>query len=228
MKKEKQGFLFCFIRGIIKKVSKKPKIINKNSSLPKQAIYISNHSAANGPLKLNLFFPVKVVFWGVHNMLEGYKIRRRYLIDVFYDQKLHYGKWKSWLIGTLFAIISGYIYDNASVIPTYTDSRFLLTIRKSISTLESGKNILIFPEDSSDGYHDILQKYYKGFAVLSEMYYKKTKIDLPVYPVYFSKKKRKMIIGTPLYVNELLQSGKSHDMIAELALHITNTYALEI
>lgn len=228
MRKKRKGILYRLLRAIIKGLSAKPKIINKNEKLPEQAIYISNHSAANGPLRLNMFLPFDFTFWGIHDMLGNFKTRRRYLIDVFYGQKLHYGKFKSWLIGTLFAIISKYIYNNAGVIGTYQDAGFVSTIRQSIKVLENKGNILIFPEDSSDGYHDILKKYYKGFALLSYFYYQKSNIDLPVYPIYFSKKLKKIIIGTPFYVNKLLSEDKSFDDITTMALEITNSYAHEI
>ena len=221
-------FFYKFIRKLLIIFSTKPKIINLNQSLANQAIYISNHSAANGPLKLNLFLPFSFVFWGTHEMLENYKNRRKYLIDVFYRQKLHYGKVKSFIIGTLFAIISKYIYTNARVIATSKDLGFISTLKKSFSVLNNNENILIFPEDSHNGYHDILQKYFPGFAMLANYYYKKTNIDLPVYPIYFFKKGKTIIIGKPISVNNLIFEGKNFAEIAEIALNSTNELARQV
>lgn len=120
---------YNFLSKVIRFFSKKYSIIDLNDGDIKQgSIFISNHSAANGPLKLTLNFPYQLTPWGINNMCQGYKIRRRYLIDIFYRQKLKYGKFKSWIIGTLFAIISGYLYRNAGVIPTFEDSNLIKTI----------------------------------------------------------------------------------------------------
>lgn len=220
-KKQKPGF--NFLAKIIKFFSKKYKIIDLNEGqIKNNCIFISNHSAANGPLKLNLQLPFKFTPWGINDMCQKYSVRRRYLIDIFYRKKLKYGKVRSWIIGTLFAMLSGYLYKNAGVIPTFENAKLRNTIDMSINKLEKGENILVFPEDSSNGYFEILTKYYPGFAMLSKIYYKKTGIDLPVYPIYISKKKKIIIIGKSLFVNEMLAEGLTLGEIAEQAKNITN------
>ncbi len=219
---------YNFLSKIIKLFSKKYKIIDENNgNIEQGSIFISNHSAANGPLKLTLNFPYKLTPWGINNMCQSYRVRRRYLIDVFYRQKLKYGKCKSWIIGTLFAIISGYLYRNAGVIPTFEDSSLLKTINLSTEALQNSKNILIFPEDSSNGYFEVLSKYFPGFAMLSKVYYKKFNIDLPVYPIYISKKKKLIIIEKPIYINKLINDGLSLKDIADKAKNITNKMYLK-
>lgn len=219
---------YNFLSKVIRFFSKKYSIIDLNDGDIKQgSIFISNHSAANGPLKLTLNFPYQLTPWGINNMCQGYKIRRRYLIDIFYRQKLKYGKFKSWIIGTLFAIISGYLYRNAGVIPTFEDSNLIKTINLSIGFLQKSKNILIFPEDSSKGYFEVLSKYFPGFAMLSKIYYKKFDIDLPVYPVYISKKKKLIVIEKPIYINKMIDKGLSLYEIADEAKNITNKMYLK-
>lgn len=58
--------------------------------------------------------------------------------------------------------------------------------------------------------------------MLSKLYYKKNKRDLPIYPIYISKKKKVVIIGEPLFVNELLKQKLTLAEIAEKAKNITN------
>jgi len=220
---KKQRPTYTFGAKVIKFFSKKYKIINLNDELVENnCIFISNHSAANGPLMLTLNLPFKFVPWGINDMCQKYSVRRRYLIDIFYRKKLKYSKFRSFAIGTLFAIISGYLYRNNDVIPTFTDVSLKSTMEKSIEKLKQGENILIFPEDSSDGYFEVLTKYYPGFAMLSKLYFKKTKIDLPVYPIYISKKKKVIIMGKPLFVNRMLEQKFTLKEIAEKAKNITN------
>ena len=47
------------------------------------------------------------------------------------------------------------------------------TIKESVAALDEGYNIVIFPEDSSDGYFAELKSFYRGFIVLAETYYRK-------------------------------------------------------
>ncbi len=215
--------LYLLLRGVLKMFSRKLVVVDENDgNIEQSCIFISNHSAANGPLKLDLAFPYPFIPWGINNMCQKYSVRRRYLIDVFYGQKLKYSKFRSWLIGTLFALISGYIYRNKNVIPTFQDGNLMTTMQMSIDVLNEGKNVLIFPEDSTNGYFEVLNKYYSGFATLAKIYHSKTGKDLPVYPLYYSKKKSKVVIGKPIFVNKLLAEGKSLNNIAEIARVTTN------
>jgi hypothetical protein len=220
---KKQRPTFNFLTKLIKFFSKKYEIIDlNNGEIKDNCIFISNHSAANGPLMLTLNLPLKFIPWGINDMCQGYRVRRRYLIDIFYGKKLKYSKFRSKVIGTLFAIISGYLYRNAGVIPTFENASLQETMKLSIEKLKNGKNILIFPEDSSNGYFDVLTKYYPGFAMLSKLYFKKTNKDLPVYPIYISKKKKIIIVGKPLFINEMLNQNFTLEEIAEKAKNITN------
>ena len=55
--------------------------------------------------------------------------------------------------------------------PTYTDARFAKTLRYSMSVLEQGSTVMIYPENSNDGYKDVLTEFFPGFVMLSEKYY---------------------------------------------------------
>ena len=222
---KKKRPMYKALAGLLKLFTKKQTIVNYNEKIIEPCIFISNHSAANGPFKLNLRFPYAFSPWGINDMCKGYKSRWNYLVHTFYGQKLKYGKFRSRFIGTLFALISGYLYRNVGVIPTYTDASLLNTMKISMERLEGGNNVLIFPEDSTDGYFEVLTKYYPGFAMLSKLYMKKTGIDLPVYPIHLNKKKRIITIGEPMFVGKELGNGKTLEEIAEFAKDYTNSLA---
>ena len=112
-----------------------------------------------------------------------------------------------------------------SVIPTYQDLSFVTTLNNSINTLNNNYPILIFPKDSTDGYKEILERLLPGFIVLSEHYYKKEKIDLPIYPIYYNYKKRVILIGKTLYIQELKSDNKTNEEICEIFKNeINNLY----
>jgi hypothetical protein len=214
--------LFRILSSILKLIKRKPKIINLNEEIEDCSIFISNHSAANGPLTLSLYFPKLFRPWGIYNMCMGYVTRWKYLYHIFYQQKLGYGKIKSFIIATLFAIISGFIYKTMEVIPSYTDNRLVTSVKLSIKHLENEKAILIFPENSSNGYHQVLEYYNPGFVLLAVQYYKKHQFDVPIYTVYFSKKDKAMIIDKPRYIQDYVNQGLSKDAIADIFKDRTN------
>ena len=222
---------FCFFKRLLKLIIKTPEIINLNEEeLDKKAIYVMNHAGARGPLAYELHFPIRSTPWGAHEMCGNYKERWNYLYHIFYQQKLHWKKPKAFIIATLFAIISKYIYNSTGLIGTYTDIRLFGSIKNSLAVLNENISIVIFPEDSTNGYLDKPTAFNKGFITLAKTYFKKTKEDLNVYSVYFNKKQNKFIIDKPMKINKMLQEGKSEDEIADIFLrkchYLYDTYVL--
>jgi hypothetical protein len=183
-------------------------------SLPDKAIIVSVHAAKNGPLAIAVSYPKFAVTWGHHAMLGTYKERFSYLRNVLYIQKMHKNKFVATLKALYEAVFSIFIYRGIKVIGTYTDMRLLTTVRNSMTVLDSGASVIIYPEDSSEGYFDELRSAYPGFAMLASIYYKKHGEDVPVIPAYVSLKKRRFIIGKPRYVHEMELSGMKQDDIA--------------
>ena len=224
-KKRKQPF-FKLIGLILRPFVKKPKrIINYNDSMESKAIILSTHCGKNGPYCLSQYLPIKHATWGASEMVGKYRVRRKYLKEVLYMQKLHKKKFTSSIKATFEAFFNPFIYKGMSVIPTYQDLNFVSTIKYSIETLNNDYPIIIFPEDSSNGYFELLEKLLPGFIHLSEKYYKKNHIDLPIYPMYYHYKKKLIIIGKPLYIQELKSKNMTNDEICELfKKEINNLY----
>ena len=88
--------------------------------------------------------------------------------------------------------------------------------------LDDDKAILVFPEDSNEGYKEVITSFFSGFVLLSLQYYKKTNEDLPIYPIYYHKKKKVIIVGKPLFVQELISRGMNREQIAELFCNEVN------
>ncbi len=195
---------------------KRPDVINLAGELPKKSIIIANHSAKSGPPSLDLYYPVTCAKWGAHEMFGNFNSRMSYLRDILYIKKC--GKkpgfgtsFKAWFM----AIFNPFVYKGMRMMPTYTDARFATTLRNSAKVLDAGMSVMIFPENSNEGYKDVLTEFFPGFVMLAEKYYRATGEDLPVYPVYYSLKKRLMVIGKPLYVQDMVKEGLDRYQIAE-------------
>jgi 1-acyl-sn-glycerol-3-phosphate acyltransferase len=204
-----------FIRWILRHFKLRPIVIKEPEELLEPAIYIANHSGASGPMTLCMYFEKPIIPWGAYPMMGNYRERWRYLYHVFYRQKLKYTKIKSFVISTLFAMLSKALYVGVYLIPTYPDIRVKTTMDQSIDELSFGNSLLIFPEDSTNGYADITEHYHEGFVFLALRYYKKTGIDLPVYPIFYSKALNRFHIGLPERIHALYQRGLSRIEIAE-------------
>jgi hypothetical protein len=166
--------------------------------------------------------------WGAHPMTEGYRSRFSYLYHIFYQQKLGFHKLPAALIAIPFALISKLLYDGMPVIPTYSDIRIRKTMEISKKHLNLGHPILVFPEDSNNGYEDIIQFYNSGFVYLALDYFKDTQIDLPIYPVYCNSKNNTMLIEKPLSIQDYVKMGFRRDQIAEAIKNKVNQMAHEL
>ena len=203
------------IFGKIIGLSYKCEVESLIDEIPDKAIVVANHSAKQGPMALELNYPKFNVKWGAHEMLGSYKSRFLYLRNVLYIQKLHKSKLFATLKAAFEAIFSIYVYKGMKFIGTYPDIRIRHTIENSMKVLDAGATVMIFPENSNEGYFDELVSVFPGFVMLAERYYKKTGEDVPVIPAYYSKKHKKIIVGRPLYVQELVKEGLDRQGVAD-------------
>ena len=198
-----------FMKWFVRHFKRRPTIISLGEEAVPAAgsIIIANHSGASGPMNYRTFLsPPPMMIWAAHGMCSGYRERRRYLIDIFYGQKLGYGKVRAWVSGTLFAIFSRFIYDSAGVIPVYYDGRAKQTFTQSVEVLKEGISVLIFPENSSEGYKEEVEEFFGGYITLARAAARSLKKEPPVYCMSYSKKRNSIVIGAPMYVSELFKT----------------------
>ena len=81
--------------------------------------------------------------------------------------------------------------------------------------LDNNIAVSVYPEDSDEGYFDEMTHFFPGFVMLADVYFKRTGEDLPVFPAYYGRKKKKIVVGKPLYVQELKKQGLNREDIAE-------------
>ncbi len=188
---------------------------SKIKELPDKAIIASIHAAKSGPMAIAVSYPRFAAMWGHHAMLGSYKERFSYLRNVLYIQKMHKNKFIATLKALYEAVFSIFVYRGMKIIGTYTDMRLLSTVRNSMEVLDSGASVVIFPEDSAEGYFDEIRSAFSGFVMLSMLYYKKSGEDVPIIPAYVSTKSKRLILGEPMYAREMELEGMSKDQIAD-------------
>ena len=196
---------FRFVKGFLKIFVRKPKFKFTGrafSANEEPFIILSNHVGASAPIMYELYLDVPFRYWGAHEMTLGLKSAYRYLSTIYLHQKKHYPKVLAKIVAFIICPFVNLFYKGIDLIPTYTDPRFRKTIRESAADMENGKNLVIFPENSSDGYHDVLSSFLAGFAFFSKVLLKKGR-DVLIYCAYYRKKDRTVIVSDPVRFSKL-------------------------
>ena len=107
------------------------------------------------------------------------------------------------------------------MISTYRDGRFLKTLRESLEAIQNGENIVIYPENSENGYLPEIEGFFEGFAALAQLCYKKG-IDVSIYVTYFKKKEKQYIVDAPVLWSKLSKDNKERAEIVKGLLNRCN------
>ena len=212
--------MFVIFLGHI--IFRKPKFVYKEERTSDEPVIIlSNHVGKKVPTKLGIYYSHPKAFWGTHEMNEGFRANHRYLRKVFYHEKKHLPRWLSFIVASIVAPFTNTFYKGEDIISTYQDLRFMQTLKESYRAFEEGKDIIIFPEDSSAGYEQELTKFFSGFAHLLEFLNRKGK-DVSIYVTFYQKKKNTFLFSEKISYSKLKESYSDFDSIAEEIRRIMN------
>ena len=215
IRKEDKGFYKFLTRAV--RIFKKPAdIINTTGEpLAHKAIFAANHCGAKGPFNLTCGFRKlghNAMIWSAYETGGSFRERWNYLYHVFYRQKLHYGKVKSWLLASILAPIYKLVFGYAGLLPVFKGTRIKKTYDYTMRVLDEDVSVVIFPEDSSKGYEELPKEFFRGFLVAAKIYLQKTGEDVPVYPMYYACSRKKAYVGDPLFYGELAGQMNETDM----------------
>lgn len=200
--------------GVLKLIKKNPEVVDLNDNpLEEKSILIANHSGASGPVTYKSYINHRIMLWGAHQMRGRIKVRWNYLYHTFYRQKLGYSKFKSFNLACLLSVLYPIVVRHAGIIPIYYDMRIKFTYQYSVDCLDKNVSVLIFPENSDGGYQERMVSFWPGFLQFSKFYFKKYQVDLPIYTLYYNKKRAKIVIGKPMYLQELLKTYSETDVL---------------
>jgi 1-acyl-sn-glycerol-3-phosphate acyltransferase len=203
------------LRVLFRTVLKRPQFINlnENKELPKKCILIANHRSAAGPFTYRTFMSELFMVTAAHQMCEGYRSRWNYLYHTFYRKKCNRPRIVSFLLATILGSIIPMLYRFAGAVPIYFDKRIVITFKYCMQVLEEGLPLAFFPENSNEGYFEIIEKDLNmGYLTLARLYHKRHNEDLPIYTYHFASKPSRIIIGKPMYYNELAKSHTDEEI----------------
>jgi len=212
---------FRGLKQIMKIRYKQPNFIYLGEKFGNGGVIISNHEGTDAPMSLEIYSGAPLRMWGAHEMNSGLVKMYKYQTRVYYHEKKNWNLHLARLFCLIATPLTNLFYKGLNLISTYKDGRAKKTIRESIEAIQNGENIVIFPEDSTNGYLENLEGFYNGFILLCEMCYKKG-IDVPVYVTYFRKKDCTYIVDKPVLYSQLCKNGESREDISKRLLDRCN------
>lgn len=225
--KEKRKWWFELLKKMMKGRYKKPTFIYLGEEITNSSIILSNHEGTDAPMALEIYLPKPVRMWGAHEMNSGLIKMYKYQSRVYYHEKKHWNLHLARLFCLIASPLTNLFYKGLNLISTYKDGRFIKTIRESISALKDGDNIVIFPENSENGYLAELEGFYAGFVLLCEQC-KKEGIDVPIFVSYFKKNENVYIVDKPILYSQISKDKSREEIAKELCLRCNELGKIEL
>lgn len=205
-----------------------PKVsVNGLSNLPKEAcIVVGNHSQMNGPICGEIHFPGKRKIWCNHQMMQLKKVPG-YAYQDFWSKKPKAVRGFYKLLSYIIAPVSVCIFNNANTIPVFRDGRLLTTFKQTVSALDAGENVIIFPE-CYEPHNHIVYQFQDHFIDVAKLYYKRTGKAVSFVPMYIAPALKKMYIGKPIAFDPNAPIEQQRTEIAEYLMDEITEIAVKL
>lgn len=212
--KQKRKAWFRGLKNVLKIAYKKAQFIYLGEKPTERSIILSNHVGTAAPLTLEIYADFPICFWGAYQMNSGLKKLYKYQSEVYYHVKKRWNLHVSRLFCLLASPLTNMFYKGLNLISIYPNARLRTTLDESLTAIrDNGENIVIFPEDSSQGYSDEMKGFFAGFVMLAEKCLKDG-LDVPIYVSYFKKKQRQYIFDAPVKYSQLKEQFGDRNAIA--------------
>lgn len=196
MDEKKTSLLYRLIRGAVKLFYPKIEVVGIENLPQGEAIIVGNHTQMNGPIACELYMPGKHYIWCAGQMMHLKEVPA-YAYQDFWSGKPKYSRWFYKLLSYVIAPFSVCVFNNANTIGVYHDARILSTFKTTVSKLQEGASVVIFPEKDEDHNHIICQ-FQDKFIDVAKLYYKRTGKEIAFVPLYIAPTLQKMYLGTPI------------------------------
>ena len=219
--KQNRKLWYRGIKTVMKIRYKRPQFVFLGEKPTNGAIILSNHEGTDAPMSLEIYCDFPVRFWGAHEMNSGLKKLYAYQTKVYYHEKKHWNLFLARLFCLIASPLTLLFYKGLKLISTYKDARLKNTLAQSFNAISQGENIVIFPENSEDGYLPELKGFFAGFVLLAN-YCEKQGINVPIFVSYYKKKENKYIFDSPIMFDKIKEEYKTKEEIADYLLRKCN------
>ncbi len=198
--------------------------VEGQENLPEEACIVAgNHTKMNGPICGELYFPGKRKIWCAHQMMYVKEVPQ-YAFTDFWSEKPKWCRWFYKLLSYLIAPVSACVFTNANTIPVFRDNRLVTTFKKTVSALEEGESVIIYPECYTP-YNHIVYQFQDKFVDVAKLYYKRTGKAVCFVPMYIAPNLKKMYIGVPTRFNPEAPAEEERQRIIHYLMEEITTIA---
>ncbi len=223
---KKKPLMYRFIRAFVGMIFRRPEFLGKDNLPEEPCLIIANHAQANGPVLNELYYPRKKYIWCIGQMMKMKEVPA-YSYKDFWSNKPKWIKWFYKILSYLIAPLSSYVFNRADAIAVYKDTRIVSTYRETMTRLEEGADVIIFPE-KLDKHNDIVNDFQDKFVDVARLYYKRTGKILSFVPAYIAPKIRKIVFGKAIKYNPNLNMDEQRKIICDHIKEEITKNALEL
>lgn len=192
-KKPKKKLFYRIVRKIVIAFYGKV-VFNKLENVPSEpCVIVGNHAKVHGPLMGEGRFPLEKCIWCDAPMFDRKEFPKYAYANFLGGKPSRFMRLMVRIINPLIT----YLVKNADTLPVYRDMRVMQTYRASVTALEGGQNLLIFPECPTVK-NDIVNVFNEYFVDVARFYYKKTNKELQFVPSYYAVGLRTVEFGKPI------------------------------
>lgn len=209
----KRKWWFKVLLSFMKGRYKPSRYVYLGEEIGEGALIICNHEGTESPMSFELYSNKPLRFWGTAEMNSGLVKMYKYQTRVYYHEKKHWNLHLARLFCLLASPLTYLYYKGLSLVSVYKDTRLTKTLRESMQVMKNGESIVVFPEDSQNGYLPELEGFFGGFATYAEFCLKKG-MNVPIFVSYFKKDERVMVVDKPVYYADLKEKYASREEIS--------------
>lgn len=190
---------------------KKLTVVGLENLSDSPTVIVGNHSKMNGPIASELYLPHNCYTWCNHQMMHLKEVPS-YAFEDFWSKKPKIFKPFYKVLSHLIAPLCVFIFNNAKTVPVYHDARVIHTFKTSISLMQKGNHIVIFPEHDKE-YNHIVCDFQDRFIDIARLYHRRTKKELTFTPMYVAPALRQVYIGKPITFNSSAETNIGRERI---------------
>jgi 1-acyl-sn-glycerol-3-phosphate acyltransferase len=220
--------VFNLLSAILRTFFVKSRFIGFQNSLKDYSVCIANHLGSFGPVAIMSSLSgvnQKLHPWVIAEVTDLRKCAD-YLRRDFVEKEL---KLRSALAERVSRVLSRICVDlmtTVHAIPVYKRRQDVhMTFERSVEDLESGNNLLIFPENDESKQNDDVCTLNSGFIRIAKWVFERTHKRVRFYPIAINPYARAVQIGKPVLFNPRAPFGEEKKRIKEeLERRITAMY----
>ena len=167
-------------------------------------VFVCNHGEIYGPVVATLYIPFSFRTWVTYEIADKNIIAERTMNGAFQKVKGPFRTIVNWIMRKLGAPFVAWIMKSLDSIPVYHDNprSLMQTFRETVTAMQTGDNILIFPENSETSAdhkyaREGVSEFFTGFTMIGQLYYNKTGKCPLFVPLYADRHKRTITFGMP-------------------------------